>query len=69
MFPIDSAAPEADSTRQWLEWARAYARSLDPLRELPGMSAPREPDPEELKLYLNGWSPRGPEEHGFSWRR
>ncbi|WP_327304011.1 hypothetical protein OG730_10575 [Streptomyces sp. NBC_01298] len=65
----DSAAPEAVSTRQWLEWARAYVGSLDPLRELPGMPVTRAPEPEELKPYLSGWSPRGSEEHGYSWRR
>ncbi|WP_251057236.1 hypothetical protein [Streptomyces sp. ISL-94] len=32
--------PEAASARQWLEWARAYVRSLDPLRELPAMPRP-----------------------------
>ncbi|MFG2879380.1 hypothetical protein ACGFYU_30980 [Streptomyces sp. NPDC048337] len=64
-----SATPEAVSSRQWLEWARAYVRSLDPLRELPGMPSPRIPEPEELKPYLKGWSPRGPEGHGYSWRR
>ncbi|WP_327364336.1 MULTISPECIES: hypothetical protein [unclassified Streptomyces] len=63
-----STAKEAASTRQWLEWARAYVGSLDPLRELPGMPAPRDPEAEELKAYLKGCNIRGPEEHGFSWR-
>ncbi|MFZ3494132.1 hypothetical protein ACODT5_13055 [Streptomyces sp. 5.8] len=60
-----SAAPEAVSTRHWLEWARAFVSSLDPLRELPGMPATRAPEPEELKPYLSGWSPRGSEERGL----
>ncbi|MFG2981442.1 hypothetical protein ACGFYQ_09305 [Streptomyces sp. NPDC048258] len=64
-----SAAPQVVSTRQWLEWARAYVRSLDSLRELPGIPATGDPDPEELKPYLKRWSPRGPEEYGYSWRR
>ncbi|MCP3759194.1 hypothetical protein [Streptomyces sp. TBY4] len=49
-----STAPEAVSTWQWLEWARAYVSSLDPLRELPGMPVPRDLEPEELKPYLSG---------------
>ncbi|MEU9299782.1 hypothetical protein [Streptomyces sp. NPDC048269] len=64
-----SAAPEAVSTRQWLDWARAYVRSLYPLRELLGMPVPRHPEPEELKPYLKGSSPRGPEGHERSWSR
>ncbi|WP_405978174.1 hypothetical protein [Streptomyces sp. NBC_00158] len=53
----DSVAPETVSSRQWLEWARAYVRSLDPLRELPGMPEPRDPEAEELKPYLKGHPP------------
>ncbi|MFD7432241.1 hypothetical protein ACFV6Z_35060 [Streptomyces sp. NPDC059818] len=60
--------PEAASARHWLEWARAYVRSLDPLWELPAMPTTRDPEPEELKLYLNGWNPRGPEVQDCSWR-
>ncbi|WP_251072468.1 hypothetical protein [Streptomyces sp. ISL-43] len=60
--------PEAASARHWLEWARAYVRSLDPLRELPGMPTTRAPEPEGLKLYLKGWNPRGPEVQDYPWR-
>ncbi|WP_327304074.1 hypothetical protein OG730_10945 [Streptomyces sp. NBC_01298] len=66
--PDGSVAPETLSTRQWLEWARAYVGSLNPLRELPGMPAPRDPGPEELKPYLKGWSPHSREERDHSWR-
>ncbi|WP_330299037.1 hypothetical protein [Streptomyces sp. NBC_00503] len=65
----ESADPEFVSTQQWLEWARAYVGSLDPLRELPGMPAPRDPEAEEMKPYLRGWSPRGSEEQDRSWGR
>ncbi|MCP3760702.1 hypothetical protein [Streptomyces sp. TBY4] len=44
-----------------------YVSSLDPLRELRGTPTTRAPDPEELKPYLIGWSPRGSEGHGYSW--
>ncbi|MFF7255910.1 hypothetical protein [Streptomyces microflavus] len=64
-----NASAEVVATRQWLEWARAYVRSLDPLRELPEMPATSAPEPEELKPYLKGWSPRGPEAHDYSWQK
>ncbi|WP_236246267.1 hypothetical protein [Streptomyces sp. CC210A] len=51
------------SAHRWLAWARRYVQSLDPLTGLPAMPAVREPKPEELAPYLNGWSPHGPEAH------
>lgn len=62
---IDREPPDAPGMREageWLSWARAYAVSLDPLRTLP--SRPKHPElrPEDLKPYLKGWSPSGPEE-------
>ncbi|GFH77445.1 MULTISPECIES: hypothetical protein [Streptomyces diastaticus group] len=63
----EPAAREDDaavaSARGWLAWARRYVQSLDPLTRLPAMPTAREPKPEELALYLNGWSPHGPEAH------
>ncbi|MFH9426602.1 hypothetical protein [Streptomyces sp. NPDC017529] len=56
--------PTLSQARRWLEWARAYVRSIDPLRELPKMPDAREPTPEEFKPYLRGWSPDGPERWG-----
>ncbi|OKJ75427.1 hypothetical protein AMK30_13820 [Streptomyces sp. CB02460] len=56
--------PTLGQTRRWLEWARAYVRSIDPLSELPKMPDVREPTPEELKPYLRGWSPDGSERRG-----
>ncbi|MEU3373517.1 hypothetical protein ABZ734_24025 [Streptomyces sp. NPDC006660] len=60
---LDGTADESalDSARRWLEWARAYAKSVDPLSGLPGMPCTREPTPEELEPHLRGWSPHGPE--------
>jgi hypothetical protein len=57
----DEAA--AASAQQWLAWARRYVQSLDPLTLLPTMPTARDPKPEELAPYLNGWSPHGPEAH------
>lgn len=49
------------SPRLWLEWARSYARGIDPLLNPPSMPAPRDPAPDELQPYLKGWSPHRPE--------
>ncbi|WP_259471828.1 hypothetical protein [Streptomyces shenzhenensis] len=63
---LDGAVDESalDSARRWLDWAKGYARSIDPLSRLPEMPHTREPTPEELKPYLKGWSPFGPERRG-----
>jgi hypothetical protein len=57
-------ASDLDSARRWLEWASEYVRSIGPLSGLPKMPHTREPTPEELKPYLRGWSPYGPEGRG-----
>ncbi|MEV0038529.1 hypothetical protein [Streptomyces sp. NPDC050804] len=57
-------AADLDSARRWLDWASGYVRSIDPLSGLPKMPHSREPTPEELKPYLRGWSPYGPERCG-----
>ncbi len=51
------------SAHGWLAWARRYVQRLDPLTRLPAKPTGREPKPEELAPYLNGWSPHGPEAH------
>ncbi|MFJ6128975.1 hypothetical protein ACIQKE_28260 [Streptomyces griseoviridis] len=53
-----------DPARLWLEWAREYVRSIDPLTPLPGLPHTHEPTREELKPLLRGWSPDGPERLG-----
>lgn len=60
---LDGAVDESalDSARRWLEWARGYVRSIDPLSRIPKMPHTREPTPEELRPHLRGWSPHGPE--------
>nr|WP_236070925.1 hypothetical protein [Streptomyces polyasparticus] len=58
---VESEVPEVASARKWLAWARSHIEVIDPLRRLPGMPTPREPKPDDLKPYLTGWSPYGPE--------
>ncbi|WP_274563320.1 hypothetical protein [Streptomyces spiramyceticus] len=56
--------PTLGSARRWLEWAREFVQAIDPLNRLPEMPTAREPTSEELKAYLKGWSPYGPERRG-----
>ncbi|MGW6746191.1 hypothetical protein ACWGDX_36575 [Streptomyces sp. NPDC055025] len=57
-------ASDLDSVRRWLDWASEYVRSIDPLSGILKMPHTPEPTPEELKPYLRGWSPYGPERRG-----
>ncbi|WP_308346605.1 hypothetical protein [Streptomyces sp. ISL-66] len=66
---LAAAEPEESGlvdARRWLDWAHQYARSLDPLVLLPGMPKTREVEAEDLKPFLQGWSPYGPSRHGGS---
>lgn len=45
----------------WLEWARTYADELSPPESPPNIPASFTPtNPEELRPYLEGWSPYPP---------
>ncbi|MEU5837757.1 hypothetical protein ABZ820_29360 [Streptomyces diacarni] len=58
---------EAVAARDWLTWAHSYIQRLDPLSRLPAKPTPRESEAEDLKPYLKGWSPYGPEAHSSAW--
>jgi hypothetical protein len=49
------------AAEQWLHWVTEYRQRIDPLDQPLGMPTERKPSKEELKPYLNGWSPYGPE--------
>lgn len=51
----------AAKLRKWITWARGYADDVDPLRGDPALPDPPEPGPEDLRPYLDGWSPYGPD--------
>lgn len=44
----------------WLDWAREYRQSINPLAKPLAMPSVPKPKPDELKPYLRGWSPYGP---------
>ncbi|MFC6064388.1 hypothetical protein [Streptomyces ochraceiscleroticus] len=52
---------EQQPVTEWSAWARRYADDIDPLLDHPGPPQEDNNDPEELRPYLQGWSPHGPE--------
>lgn len=56
----DSTLKHPEGAREWLEWAKEYARTLNPLTS--GLSMPADPQPtaEALAPYLRGHNPHGP---------
>ena len=59
---IDSIADPDDAVaaKEWLRWAEEWAASADPLGQPLAMPVVPEPNPEDLKVFLKGWSPYGP---------
>jgi hypothetical protein len=49
----------------WLNWAKSYRLSLDPLAGPLHMPTPPEPNPEALKPFMKGLNPHGPERGYF----
>lgn len=66
---LGPADDDAAKAAEWLSWARDHVAMIDPLRALPTMPNPPELSHEDLKPYLGGWSPYGPEAHRHSWQR
>jgi len=46
---------------EWIDWIAGYRQEIDPFRQSPVMPAVRDPSPEDLRPFLNGWSPYGPD--------
>ncbi|MEY9777251.1 hypothetical protein [Arthrobacter sp. MW3 TE3886] len=61
---MPSEAERLDAN-DWLDWARSYRLSLDPLAGPLHMPTPPEPKPDALKPLMKGWNPYGPE-RGYS---
>jgi hypothetical protein len=47
--------------REWTDWIATYQQQIDPLRHPPVMPEVRDPSPEDLRPFLNDWSPYGPD--------
>lgn len=57
----DPSGKMADELTEWIGWMLSYADALDPLLPTLYPPVPPEPSAEDLRPYLKGWSPRGPE--------
>jgi hypothetical protein len=60
----EAAYPDDRSTAAWVAWGRRHADQLDPLHtapQMPSAPAPESVPPEELRPFLEGWSPHGPD--------
>lgn len=58
---VAAARPKATGeAAEWLDWAASFVEELDPLgREMAPPIVP-DPEPEDLKPFLGGWSPYRP---------
>jgi hypothetical protein len=52
---------ERAAAEKWLAWAGEYRAAVDPLRHSLTMPPDRKPTAEDLKPFLRGWSPYGPD--------
>jgi hypothetical protein len=53
-------ADERVAAKEWCEWAEGWAEAHDPLRRPMGMPEVPEPRGEDLRLFLGGLNPFGP---------
>ncbi|GAA0528930.1 hypothetical protein [Saccharopolyspora erythraea] len=57
------------SARKWLDWITEHIGREDPIEHPPAMPSSPKLSNDDLKPYLNGWSPYGPESHINTWQR
>jgi hypothetical protein len=64
---IDSITDPDDAVaaKEWHRWAEEWVASADPLAQPLAMPAVPEPKPDDLKPFLKGWNPYGPERSGW----
>jgi hypothetical protein len=52
---------ELSAAHEWEEWVSSHRAGVDPFTERVGMPSIPEPKPEDLKPFMRGLSPYGPE--------
>ncbi len=57
---------DAIAAKEWHQWAEEWAASSDPFAKRLAMPVISEPKPDDLKPFLQGWSPYGPD-RGLGW--
>lgn len=64
---IDTIADSDDAlaAKEWHRWAEEWVATADPLVQPLAMPVVPEPKPDDLKPFLNGWNPYGPDRSGW----
>lgn len=64
---IDTIADFDDglAAKEWHRWSEEWAATADPLVQPLAMPVVPEPKPDDLKPFLNGWNPYGPDRSGW----
>jgi hypothetical protein len=57
---------DAIAAKEWHQWAEEWAAFTDPLAKRLAMPVISEPKPDDLRPFLQGWSPYGPD-RGLGW--
>jgi len=57
----DAGEQQPAGAPEWTDWIASYRQEIDPLRHPQVVPAVRHPSPEDLRPFLNGWSPYGPD--------
>ena len=52
---------ERAAAQDWLNWISQHRQTLDPLRQPLRMPPDPKPTGEDLRPFLRGWSPYGPD--------
>ena len=58
---LQDTGEQPAGAREWTDWIASYRQEIDPLQHLPVMPTVCDPSPEDLRPFLDGWSPYGPD--------
>jgi hypothetical protein len=58
---IQGGDPLPPDVIEWVDWIAAYRDGIDPLKHPPVMPEAPDPSPEDLRPFLKGWNPYGPD--------
>jgi hypothetical protein len=57
----DASGEQPAGASKWTDWIASYRQEIDPLHRPPIMPAVLDHSPEDLRPFLNGWSPYRPD--------
>lgn len=61
LFELEETQGDDPEAAEWIAWVRGFVTRLNPLSHPARMPEVAEPRPDELKPFLGGWSPYGPQ--------